>query len=234
MIVTIDGPAGSGKSTAARELASRLQVAYLDTGAMYRAVTLKALECNVDLEDDETLPRLARESDIRMDCRPAHPRVLLEGRDVSEAIRSMRVNRATGRVARVPGVRGALVEKQRQVGRELGALVAEGRDQGSVVFPEADHKFLFGASLAGEADVDLDGGVDLAIGATGSRTDATRPTPGRVVVFFFPRRAPTSSGRACSSTYVVIDLQLFGVTDVSNSVEMFFILLDGELGLRGA
>ncbi len=146
MIITIDGPAGSGKSTAARKLAAALGIPYLDTGAMYRAITLKALETGTPIDDTEALAALARQADLRLDCGPTHVRVIMDGRDVSEAIRSMRVNEHTSTVAQNPGVRAALIEKQREIGKQLGALVAEGRDQGSVVFPDADVKFLLTAS----------------------------------------------------------------------------------------
>ncbi len=166
MIVTIDGPAGSGKSTVARQLAARLQVAYLDTGAMYRAVTLAALDADVPLDDHEGLTRLARTCAIDLDCDPASPRVRLNGRDVSEEIRTMRVNRATGVIARVAGVRSALVEQQRRIGQRLGSFVAEGRDQGTVVFPQADCKFLLEASLEERAQR-----RHQEMTASGSRTD---------------------------------------------------------------
>lgn len=142
MIITIDGPAGSGKSTAARKLAAALELPYLDTGAMYRAIALKALETNTSLADPAALTRLAEQAQIDLDCGPTHARVIMDGHDVSEAIRSMRVSRVTSTIARVPGVRAVLVHKQREIGRKLGSLVSEGRDQGSVVFPDADLKFL--------------------------------------------------------------------------------------------
>ncbi len=145
MIVTIDGPAGSGKSTAARKLAAALEIPYLDTGAMYRAVTLKALNTGTALDDPAALIELARRTTIELDCGPTHVRVIMDGHDVSEAIRSMRVNEHTSWIARVPGVRQVLVEKQRDIGRQIGSLVTEGRDQGSVVFPDADFKFLVDA-----------------------------------------------------------------------------------------
>ncbi|NLX15253.1 MAG: (d)CMP kinase [Phycisphaerales bacterium] len=146
MIITIDGPAGSGKSTAARKLAAAMGIPYLDTGAMYRAVTYKALETGTPIENVEALADLARRADLRLDCGPTHVRVIMDGCDVSEAIRSMRVNEHTSTVAQNPGVRAALIEKQREIGRQLGALVTEGRDQGSAVFPDADVKFLLTAS----------------------------------------------------------------------------------------
>ncbi|MBI4578375.1 MAG: (d)CMP kinase, partial [Planctomycetes bacterium] len=152
MIITIDGPAGSGKSTAARKLAAALEIPYLDTGAMYRAVTLKALETGTPLDDPEALVELARRTDIQLDCGPTHVRVVMDGHDVSEAIRTMRVNQHTSRIARIPGVRQVLVEKQREIGRRIGSLVTEGRDQGSVVFPDADVKFLVDAADAKRAE----------------------------------------------------------------------------------
>jgi cytidylate kinase len=147
MIITIDGPAGSGKSTAARKLAARLGIAYLDTGAMYRAVALAALRDGAPLADDQALIDLAAHCEIDVDCGPTHTRVTLDGADVSEAVRSMAVSEATSFVARVPEIRRLLVEKQRAIGRTLGDLVSEGRDQGSVVFPHADIKFFLDAGI---------------------------------------------------------------------------------------
>lgn len=147
MIITIDGPAGSGKSTAARKLAAKLGIAYLDTGAMYRAIAWAALQKGLRLTDAAGLIDVARTSEIEVDCGPTHTRVTLNGTEVSEAIRSMAVNQATSFVARIPEIRQILVEKQRQIGNRLGALVTEGRDQGSVVFPDADLKFFLDASI---------------------------------------------------------------------------------------
>ncbi len=147
MIITIDGPAGSGKSTAARKLAAKLAVPYLDTGAMYRAIAWAVLQDAVRLKDEQALIRVAHASDIRLDCGPTHTRVTLNGTDVSEAIRTMAVNQATNFVARVQPIRDLLVEKQRDIGLALGSLVSEGRDQGSVVFPNADLKFFLDATI---------------------------------------------------------------------------------------
>ncbi len=145
MIVTIDGPAGSGKSTAARELAGALGIAFLDTGATYRAVTLEALRRGTDLEDDRALVELARGLDIRFAPAGRDVRVLLGGRDVTREIRSEEVSAGSHHAAGSPAVREVLVELQRRLGRQLGSFVAEGRDQGSVVFPEADVKFYLDA-----------------------------------------------------------------------------------------
>jgi cytidylate kinase len=152
MIVTIDGPAGSGKSTAARKLAARLEIAYLDTGAMYRAVAYAAQRRNVDFEDADALLVVARSVRLELDCGPTYTRVRIDGHDVSEAIRSMAVSALTPYVARHPGIRQLLVERQREIGRRLGSLVSEGRDQGGVVFPDAPVKFVLEASLEARAD----------------------------------------------------------------------------------
>lgn len=147
MIVTIDGPAGSGKSTVARKLAARLEIAYLDTGAMYRALAYAALKHHVPLDDAAAVTEACRQTVFDIDCAPTHPRIHVEGHDVSEEIRSMEVSRATSAIARVKAVRELLVEKQRELGADLGSLVAEGRDQGSVVFPNADVKVILDATL---------------------------------------------------------------------------------------
>jgi len=146
MIITIDGPAGSGKSTAARRLAAVLGIPYLDTGAMYRAVTLKALRTGTPLDDTAAVAELARNTDIELDGGPEGARVRMDGADVSEAIRSMEVSRHINAVSSNEQVRRVLIDKQRQIARELGSVVAEGRDQGSVVFPDADVRFLLDAS----------------------------------------------------------------------------------------
>lgn len=152
MVITIDGPAGSGKSTAARKLAARLEIAYLDTGAMYRAIAHAALQRGLDPGDSDALLGLARALRLDLDCGPTHTRVRVDGHDVSEAIRSMEVSQATSYVARQAEVRALLVAHQRRVGAALGSFVTEGRDQGSVVFPAADWKFVLEASLSKRAE----------------------------------------------------------------------------------
>lgn len=152
MIITIDGPAGSGKSTTARKLAARLGIPYLDTGAMYRVVTLAALEDGVDLHDDDALAALARRGDYHLDLGPTHVRVTLRGHDVTEAIRSMRVNDHTRYIAASPGVRRVLIDKQRKIAGRLGSVVTEGRDQGTAAFPDADVKFFLDAAREKRAE----------------------------------------------------------------------------------
>lgn len=152
MIITLDGPAGSGKSTVARKLAARLEIAYLDTGAMYRAVALAAIQRGVSLDDPDALAEVARQVELTIECAPTYPRVLLDGHDVSEQIRSMEVSRATSAVARVPAIRALLAGKQRQIGKQLGSLVAEGRDQGTAVFPDAEVKVILEAAIEKRAE----------------------------------------------------------------------------------
>lgn len=151
MIIVIDGPAGSGKSTAAKRIAERLGGEYLDTGAMYRALTLKALRLGVHLEDERGLERLAAETQLTFERdADGHQRILLDQEDVSEEIRSPRVNDAVSVVSAVAPIRHAMVALQQQIGydaRDRGIdLIAEGRDMGTVVFPGADAKFYLTAS----------------------------------------------------------------------------------------
>ena len=141
MIVTIDGPAGAGKSTVARALAARLGYRFLDTGAMYRAVALAALRRGVDGSDFQAMADLARQVDIQLEG----DRVYLDGEDVSDAIRSSELTEVIRYAADNPGVRERLVELQRRIGSN-GDMVTEGRDQGSVVFPEAQCKIFLTAT----------------------------------------------------------------------------------------
>jgi cytidylate kinase len=141
VIIAIDGPAGAGKSTIARSLAQRLGFTYIDTGAMYRSVALWALRLNLDLDDMLRLEQLSREARIEF----AAGRVLLNGEDVTEAIREPHVSDAASRVAACPGVRRAMREEQRRIG-ETGPAVMEGRDIGTVVFPDARVKIFLDAT----------------------------------------------------------------------------------------
>ncbi len=143
IVVAIDGPAGAGKSTIARRIAERLGFLYLDTGAMYRAVGLWALQTGTELDDMHRLEQLALSADIRFE--DGGRKVYLNGEDVSEAIRSPEVSAAASKVSAVPGVRRAMVEKQRELAQSV-SVVMEGRDIGSVVFPDADVKVFLDAS----------------------------------------------------------------------------------------
>ena len=136
MIVAIDGPAGAGKSTVARALAERLGFRYLDTGAMYRAVTWLAMQRGLDLGNGAVLGQLARGEPVTFDD---EERVWIAGTDVTSSIRAVRIDRMVPVVARHPQVREVMRERQRQLGRE-GNVVIEGRDIGTVVAPNAEVK----------------------------------------------------------------------------------------------
>ena len=151
LIITIDGPSGTGKSTAARLLAKRLGYLYLDTGAMYRAIALKAFQNGIPLNERPALARLASRSRVAFRVDPGHRlKVLLDGIDVTETIRRPEISEAASQVATIPGVRRALVSQQRILGT-CGRVVAEGRDTGTVVFPKAPLKFFLTASPAERA-----------------------------------------------------------------------------------
>lgn len=143
LIIAIDGPAGAGKSTIARRLAARLGLVNIDSGAMYRVVALRALREGVSLDDPARLEKLARRIEIGLET--GKDRILADGEDVTEAIRAPEISEAASKVSAVPGVRRALVEKQRRLGA-AGGVVMEGRDIGSVVFPDARLKIYLDAS----------------------------------------------------------------------------------------
>jgi len=147
VVITIDGPAASGKSTTARLLAKKLGYLYLDTGTMYRALTWKALRDKVDIKNPKALSDLARntriflkpESDLNI-------RIYLDGKDVTSSIRSPEVNNYVSLVSAAGGLREVMVAQQREIANR-GSLIAEGRDMGTVVFPEADVKIFLEASF---------------------------------------------------------------------------------------
>ena len=145
LIIAIDGPAGSGKSTVSRIVAKKLALLYIDTGAMYRALTLKAMRCCLDLQDESALVSLAKSTKIELEENDKL-RVLLDGEDVSLAIRMPEVTANVKYIARVPGVRHEMVALQRSIGQKHGGAILEGRDIGTVVFPDADYKFYLDAS----------------------------------------------------------------------------------------
>jgi cytidylate kinase len=140
--IAIDGPAGAGKSTLARRIAAKLGYVYVDTGAMYRAVALWALRANVALSDMHRLEQLANAAQIEFGSQDGA--VLLNNEDVTQAIRTPEVSQAASEVSLVPAVRRALVEKQREIGEKV-SIVMEGRDIGTVVFPQATVKIFLDA-----------------------------------------------------------------------------------------
>lgn len=145
LVIAIDGPAGTGKSSVSRGLARELGARYLDTGAMYRIVTLAMVRAGVDLSDPHAI-EAAADVPLSVSHDPAVERAYLDGEDVSEQIRGDEVTRAVSAVSAVPAVRARLVRRQRDLAEGPGAVVVEGRDIGTVVLPEADLKIFLTAS----------------------------------------------------------------------------------------
>ncbi|HXS77384.1 MAG TPA: (d)CMP kinase [Terracidiphilus sp.] len=144
-VIAIDGPAGAGKSTLARHLARHYGLLNLETGAMYRALALKALRVEVPLDDPSALERLAAETEIQLESGDNENRVLLDGEDVTGQIRNQIVTDAASRVSIFPAVRVGMVKRQQQLAAK-GGVVMEGRDIGTVVFPDAEVKIFLDAA----------------------------------------------------------------------------------------
>lgn len=144
-MVTIDGPAGSGKSTVAGLLAQKLGASFLDTGAMYRAVTLAAMQSGADLSNEDELLNIMQKTDFKFNIENVEMTVHINGTDVTEQIRSSEVTTNARYIASAPKMRDKLVKMQRQFAAEYKKIVTEGRDQGTVAFPEADIKFFLTA-----------------------------------------------------------------------------------------
>jgi CMP/dCMP kinase len=146
VVVAVDGPAGTGKSSVSRELAHALQARYLDTGAMYRIVTLAVLRAGIDLTDQDGVAAVASNTNLSVGFDPDEDRSYLEGEDVSSEIRGDQVTQAVSAVSSVPAVRTRLVDLQRTLAGGPGSVVVEGRDIGTVVLPDADVKIYLTAS----------------------------------------------------------------------------------------
>ena len=144
-IITIDGPAGSGKSTSAKLIAKKLGFTYLDTGAMYRAITFLALN-NKIAENEEKVIELAEKAKLNLNFKNGKTLVVVDNEDITEEIRNFEVNAKVSDISKIAGVRKALVKQQREIGSEKN-IVAEGRDIGTVVFPNADVKIFLVTSL---------------------------------------------------------------------------------------
>jgi CMP/dCMP kinase len=144
--IAVDGPAGTGKSSVSRGLARALQARYLDTGSMYRIVTLAVLRKGIDLADANAIGALAAEADLAVGFDPDEDRSYLAGEDVSAEIRGDAVTKAVSAVSAVPAVRTRLVQRQRELADGPGSVVVEGRDIGTVVLPDADVKIFLTAS----------------------------------------------------------------------------------------
>jgi len=151
-VITIDGPAGSGKSTVSRDVARDLEFVYLDTGAMYRAVALAAQRHGVDESNGPGLGALCREMDLVFRVEGEMNRLFLQGEEVTTAIRTPEMDMRSSAVSAVGEVRDAMTQLQRRLAIRAGGVVAEGRDMGTVVFPDAAHKFFLTASRAQRAN----------------------------------------------------------------------------------
>jgi cytidylate kinase len=146
LVITIDGPAGAGKSTVAQKLAARLGLVYVDSGATYRAAALKVLEAGVDPLDEPAVAKLMGSTDVQVTAGDGEPRVLIDGHDVTARLRTPEVTLAAAHVSRLPQVRAKLIEMQRTFARGPG-VVMEGRDIGTVVFPRAQLKIFLKADV---------------------------------------------------------------------------------------
>jgi cytidylate kinase len=145
LIIAIDGPAASGKSTTAQLLAEKLGYVYIDTGAMYRACALKAKKMGIDINDEESIRELLDDIDIRIENHNSKNRIYLDGEDVSEDIRADDISALASAISAIPAVRYKMVELQRKMG-EKGGVILDGRDIGTFVFPTAEVKFFLTAS----------------------------------------------------------------------------------------
>jgi len=202
LVIAIDGPAGSGKSTAARLLAERLGLLYLDTGAMYRAATLACIRKGVNFDADDDIINCVRNCNIRLQYQEGKLEVYLDGREVTEDIRLPVVNKHISRVSEILEVRKLMVEKQRSIGSQ-GAVV-EGRDITTVVFPDADFKFYLDADF----DVRVDTGV---ANITKSLLESAR----------FKSRVPLSTIFFLSASF--LELSLLKNPQTSSANFLFFI-----------
>jgi cytidylate kinase len=146
MIIALDGPSGAGKSTLGRMIARELNLLYLDTGAMYRAAALAVIEAGIGATDRAAIAEVVERADINLEGDPDSLQVRLNGRDVSKEIRTEEVSHSSSVISTIPEVRRILVNRQREMGRGSGGVVLDGRDIGTVVFPQADIKFFLTAA----------------------------------------------------------------------------------------
>ncbi len=142
--IAIDGPAGAGKSSVTKEVARRLNLRYLDTGAMYRAITLKLIQENVDITDQKLIAEILKNTNIKFN---EQEEIFLDGKPVAAEIRSSAVNQLVSPVSAIPMVRRRLVEMQQAIAKESKGIVMEGRDIASIVMPDADYKIYLDASI---------------------------------------------------------------------------------------
>jgi CMP/dCMP kinase len=224
LVVAVDGPGGSGKSTVARALARRLGVRYLDTGAMYRAVTWLALQRRLDIEDAESLAQLAERAVLSVGTDPDVPEIAVDGIDVSREIRSRPVTSAVSAVSAVTTLRRRLVEQQRAIiSAERSGIVVEGRDIGTVVAPDAPLKVFLTASTAVRARR-----RSAEIGEAGD--DAVAQTMAEL-----GRRDAIDSGRVDSPLTEPPDALVVDSSDLSVEAVVDLIVreLSGRVGVAG-
>jgi cytidylate kinase len=170
MIIAIDGPSGAGKSTLGKMLAKELNLLYLDTGAMYRAVALAVLDEGVEIEDREEVIKIAAAAEIELSGEPDSLHIFLNGRDVSGRIRTNRVGQAASIVSTISEVRKILVSRQQELGKRGRGCVLDGRDIGTVVFPNADLKFFLTATAEARARRRFAEDLQRGIGTTYEKT----------------------------------------------------------------
>ncbi len=185
LVITIDGPSGSGKSSVARLLSHKIGAVFLDTGSMYRAATLAAMRASVPLTESDLVGKVIDSTDFTFETGSGCLRVLIDDFDVSREIRSELVTSNVRHIASVPLLRGRLVKMQRDFARHHERIVSEGRDQGTVVFPDAAHKFFLTAELSERvkrrAAELIDSGVEVDLQklrcrmASRDESDSTRP-----------------------------------------------------------
>lgn len=230
MIVAIDGPSGSGKSSVAREVARRCGLTYLDTGAMYRSVAFTCLDSGVDPEDAEAVARVAQEIDIEFLTDEGGQRVRANGKDVTSQIRTPEVELAVSPVSANPAVREVMVALQRRAG-ERGDVVAEGRDIGTVVFPAADVKVFLSASPEARARrrAVQRGGGNLATGENVVVDEAAE----QAILADLVRRDEYDSTRAASPLRPAEDAVRIDSSDLSfEQVVEAILALSPELAAR--
>jgi CMP/dCMP kinase len=214
LTIAIDGPAGTGKSSVSRGLARMLDARYLNTGAMYRIVTLAVLRAGIDVADAEAIGNLAPRVDLAVGFDPDEDRAYLDGEDVSVEIRGDAVTNAVSAVSAVPAVRALLVERQRELAGGIGSVVVEGRDIGTVVLPDADVKVFLTASAEERAQRRNDQNVAAGLGDDYA-----------AVLADVRRRDHLDSTRAVSPLRAADDALVVDSSDMSES-ETIAVLLD--------
>lgn len=213
MVVAIDGPAGTGKSSVSRGLARALDARYLDTGAMYRMVTLAVLRANVDPTDAEAVGRIGSNAEMSVDYNPAGDRYFLAGQDVSGEIRGDEVTRTVSAVSSVPAVRTRLVGLQRAMAEGPGNVVVEGRDIGTVVLPDAPVKIFLTASAETRARRRNDQNVAAGL-----------PDDYEVVLADVRRRDHLDSTRAVSPLRAAADAVVVDTSEMSEEQVIAHVL----------